>query len=79
MKPFVKVLCMYSYWGTEDGRTVRCSDGVMIKVRSSTTILAEFRDAVKRLQADWGYNAVGPKPLSWELDAYLPENGERKF
>lgn len=84
----VKVLCFFSYYGKprrdsgcvgHSSKPVLHTDAIMIHVLDSSGIEQTFKTAVRRHFSAFSDRMVGSIPISFWLDAYLPENGLAVF
>lgn len=75
----VRVLCAYRYWQSRSGSVHEREGIVLVVVRSAVAIRAAFTDAMSVVLADWNETYQGPRPRSYALSWYLPENGKRTF
>jgi hypothetical protein len=73
------VLCWFEYYAKHSGLTKTYTGTVMVEVESSSQIQLEFERTLLSKLHDWYDRTWTPKPMSWSLTAYLPENGQPVF
>jgi hypothetical protein len=73
------VLCFYSYIGRVPTGLRRYHGALMIRVTRSELIPLVFDLLMRRRIERWNALCVGPKPLTYRFEAYLPHNGLRSF
>lgn len=73
------VLCWFDYVSKRSGMTRTYSGTLMISVENSDQIPIMFNRAMQSRLDDWYDRTWTPKPMSWSLTAYLPENGKPVF
>jgi hypothetical protein len=75
----IPVLCGYTYIGAWPNESVYYGSKV-IHVSSSKFIEQEFDVAMCEDRDNWSlWDSVGPKPVDWRLESYLPFNGLESF
>lgn len=79
IKP-VKVLCFYRYWARVAGVSCNFKDSIIISTYTSRDIARFFYvEMSRRLKDKKNYFKSGPRPIVYELEYYLPENGKKTF
>lgn len=78
-KRTVLVLCWFEFVTKRSGITRTYSSSIMIEVENSEQIPIIFNRAMQAKLDGWYDRTWTPKPMSWTLTAYLPENGKPVF
>lgn len=79
MMATVPVLCGYTYRVNFPHSREIHYGSKMIHVAASHQIEREFEFQMSMEVRKWSEWMMGPRPISWKLDSYLPYNGLEEF